>query len=88
VTKHYPDVEFGLRMPFSMQASLKGRGHALMIKFDIIEKSKCLYSQTETSDFYSYKMINISSGDQLCIFHKLDIQTCFSGYACFFGQFS
>jgi hypothetical protein len=31
----------------------------LTTKFDIIEKLECPVSQTEISDFYSYKMVNI-----------------------------
>jgi hypothetical protein len=30
----------------------------LTTKFDILGKSECLVSQTGTSDFYSYKMVN------------------------------
>jgi hypothetical protein len=43
----------------------------LMTKIDIMGKSECLVSQTRTSGFYSYEMVNISQ----------TIQACFSGYA-------
>jgi hypothetical protein len=32
----------------------------LTIKFDIMGKSRVLYSQSERSDFYGYKIVNIS----------------------------
>jgi hypothetical protein len=38
---------------------IKEPTHVLRFKFDILEKSECPISQTETSDFYSYKMVNI-----------------------------
>jgi hypothetical protein len=32
----------------------------LTTKFDILEKLECPVSQTETSNFYSYEIVNIS----------------------------
>jgi hypothetical protein len=40
--------------------NIKEPTHVLTTKFDILEKPECPVSQTTTSDFFSYKMVNIS----------------------------
>jgi hypothetical protein len=37
---HHPQDKFGLKIPFNMQAYLKGWGHVLMTKFDESEKTR------------------------------------------------
>jgi hypothetical protein len=44
--------------------NIKEPTHVLMTKFDILKKSECPISQTWTSDFYSYEMVNISKWRQ------------------------
>jgi hypothetical protein len=39
--------------------NIKDSTHVLTTKFDIVRKLECPVSQTGTSGFYSYKMVNI-----------------------------
>jgi hypothetical protein len=45
---------------FVVTKNIKEPTHVLTTKFDILGKPECPVSQTRTSGFYSYEMVNIS----------------------------
>jgi hypothetical protein len=53
----------------------------LTIKFDIMGKSGVLYSQSERSDFYGYKIVNISKWRSALYISQVVHIYMFLGYA-------
>jgi hypothetical protein len=68
---------------------IKEPTYMLMTKFDILEKSKCLVSQTGTSNFCSDKIVNIFKWrSTLYISRVRPCRPVFQVMHMFLGQFS